>query len=542
MAIKGSLREASLADVLQLLAMGQKTGCLSVSDHGAVGAIYFDRGRICHAALSNRRDRLGDVLVRSGAITASQLGDALDEQFMRRGQKLGQLLIERGALSAVELERAVRGQIEQIVFFLFTWSTGTFNFEPDVHPQDQVFLVGMQAESLLLEGARRVDEWSLIEKKIPSLDVVFQLDHRRLEMNAPELSREQERLVPLIDGQRDISALADETGLGEFEVGKALYGLAMAGYLNNAPKRRDSVVRVVESLAEESVALGAALYNAAMYADAEEEFRHVLEQRPGDATARSYLGLLQLRASRWAAAASHFEEAARGRAAGWPVFYHLALAYERAGHLAQAREALLEAAGRGGASDPRVLLSFGVIALREGDLSTATTHFDGAHAAYGAGGVPAVWFHYSALVSALAGRATAAVATLRDGLRAHPRAARLYNNLAVALERTGAHADALVTAMAGAEIDPGLAQLAKNIGDEQFRRGALDEAHDAYQRAVTIDETLGPDVWIKLGEIAESRHQHADARRCWERALTLDPGSPAALQRIAALPDPPTHG
>ena len=32
MAIKGSLKEASLPDVLQLLALGKKTGCLAVSD------------------------------------------------------------------------------------------------------------------------------------------------------------------------------------------------------------------------------------------------------------------------------------------------------------------------------------------------------------------------------------------------------------------------------------------------------------------------------------------------------------------------------
>lgn len=541
MAIKGSLREASLADVLQLLAMGQKTGCLSVTDRGSVGAIYFEHGQITHAALANRRDRLGEVLVRSGVVSAEQLQVALDAQVARRGQKLGEVLVELGAISSPDLERAVRGQIEHIVFFLFTWMDGTFNFEPDVMPQDQVFLVAMNAESLLLEGARRVDEWSLIEKKIPSFGVVFQLDHRKLELMTPELSREQERLVPLIDGLRDVSALADECGLGEFEVGKALYGLAMAGYLTIVPKRLESVVRVVDSLAEEQVALGTALYRAGMYADAEEEFRRVLQQRPRDSRARSFLGLLQLRGGRWAAAAAQFEEASRTRPVAWHVFHHLALAYERAGQLVQAREALLEAAARGGSSDPRVLLSFGVIALREGDLTTAATFLDDARAAYGSRVVPAVWFHYAGLVAALAGRTSAAVATLREGVEAHPKAARLHNNLSVALERNGAHGDALVTATAGAKIDPGIPQLAKNIGDEQFRRGALDDAQVAYQRAVTIDETLGPDVWIKLGEIAAARHQMGDARRCWERTLALDPGNPTATAQLASLAEHPSH-
>ena len=54
MAIKGSLKEASLPDVLQLLSMGKKTGCLGLSFHDSFGSIYFDNGRICHAAIVNR--------------------------------------------------------------------------------------------------------------------------------------------------------------------------------------------------------------------------------------------------------------------------------------------------------------------------------------------------------------------------------------------------------------------------------------------------------------------------------------------------------
>src|SRR5687767_14948954 len=124
----------------------------------------------------------------------------------------------------------MRYQIEEAVFYLFTWSQGTFNFEADVRPDEQDFLVSINPESLLLEGARRVDEWSLIEKKIPSLDIIFEVDRARLTESGTELQPEQETLLLLIDGRRDVTALIDESGLGEFEVGKALYGLASAGF------------------------------------------------------------------------------------------------------------------------------------------------------------------------------------------------------------------------------------------------------------------------------------------------------------------------
>ena len=61
MAIKGSLREASLPDVLQLLSMGKKTGCLAVTHRNNFGYIYFDKGRISYASIVNRRDRIGDL-------------------------------------------------------------------------------------------------------------------------------------------------------------------------------------------------------------------------------------------------------------------------------------------------------------------------------------------------------------------------------------------------------------------------------------------------------------------------------------------------
>ena len=95
MAIKGSLKEASLADVCQLLSLGQKTGCLSISDRSNFGQIYFEQGRITYARVVNRRDRLGDLLVRDGLITHDQLRRAVDQQSRNPDLRLGEILIER---------------------------------------------------------------------------------------------------------------------------------------------------------------------------------------------------------------------------------------------------------------------------------------------------------------------------------------------------------------------------------------------------------------------------------------------------------------
>ncbi|OLB13187.1 MAG: hypothetical protein AUH07_06600 [Gemmatimonadetes bacterium 13_2_20CM_70_9] len=205
MAIKGSLKEASLPDVLQLLALGQKTGCLSIADRSNFGYIYFDKGRICYASIVNRRDRLGDILVKHEKITSEHLDAAIHRQSKEHGKKLGEILVGMGVITQADLERYMRVQIEESVFYLFTWTQGTFNFEADIRPERQDFLVSINPESLLLEGARRVDEWSLIEKKIPSFDLIFVVDKDRLAISEGKLTDTQERILPLLDGSRGVS-------------------------------------------------------------------------------------------------------------------------------------------------------------------------------------------------------------------------------------------------------------------------------------------------------------------------------------------------
>src|SRR5690242_12192086 len=234
MAIKGSLKEASLPDVIQLLFLGRRTGCLALADQHNFGTIYLDEGLIVYASIVNRRDRLGDILLRKGRITDQQLQQAIEAQIDDRQHKLGEILVGLGVLSRGELEEYMRLQIEEAVYYLFTWTSGTFNFEAGVRPEREDFLVKINPESLLLEGARRVDEWSLIEKKIPAFDLIFTLDQQHLADSGVQLSAEQERVVPLLDGKRDVHQLVEDSGLVEFEVGKALYGLITAGFAHRA--------------------------------------------------------------------------------------------------------------------------------------------------------------------------------------------------------------------------------------------------------------------------------------------------------------------
>jgi tetratricopeptide (TPR) repeat protein len=535
MAIKGSLKEASLPDVLQLLAMGKKTGCLAVTHRSNFGYVYFDKGRICYASIVNRRDRIGDLLVKGGAITKAQLDSAIAAQAAHNDKRIGELLIAQGAIARDDLHDRIRLQIEEAVYYLFTWTAGTFNFEGDVKPEEQDYLVSINPESLLLEGARRLDEWSLIEKKIPSFDLVFDFDRKKSVESDVELTREQQIVAGLLDGRRDVATVIEESGLGEFDVGKSIYGLITAGFAHRVGRTKAAEPAVSDSRVDEHRNLGVAFYKTGMLDEAMREFRRVAELRESDSQSRFYIGLALSRQGKWEEAVQAFTECVAQPGARASALHNLAYALERLGRYDEAHKALDEAVRRGGAKDPRIQTSVGVIALRTGDVAAADQTLQVARLLFGTRPPTAAWFHYSALTASLLGELDRAAALLQEGIAAHPHAAVLFNNLAAVQERRGQYPDALHIGERGVLEDAGLAQLHKNLGDLHYRAARYDDALESLQRAVKLSPQLGDDVYLKLGNIRFKRQERDEAVRCWEQALALDPSNAIVRTNLDAV-------
>src|SRR4029077_12399797 len=127
--------------------------------------------------------------------------------------------------------------VEETVYHMFTWRKGTFEFKSSLKIPRQSLPVTLRAESLLLESGRRVDEWSEIRKKVASLDLVYRRTIQRF--GAVELSPEQQRVFPLLDGVRDVNAIIALSGLSEFETARALYALVIAGLAQFLDRRTD---------------------------------------------------------------------------------------------------------------------------------------------------------------------------------------------------------------------------------------------------------------------------------------------------------------
>lgn len=233
MAIEGPLKELGIHDVFQLLDLNRKTGVLTVTsrvrhNHGVV---YFDRGEVVHAGIQSNPHPLGGVLLKAGKITEADLHRGRAIQMQGDSRRLGEILVSMGSLSRRELERQVQLQIEEVVFEITSWREGYFSFvEGPIREIPAEATARIPTESLLLEAARRIDEWSRIENRIPHLGMVPVLAPLEAGKGGRlDLLPAEWEVLAAIDGDRDLRAIAQELVRSEFEVARTVFGLESAG-------------------------------------------------------------------------------------------------------------------------------------------------------------------------------------------------------------------------------------------------------------------------------------------------------------------------
>ncbi|MGD2045379.1 MAG: DUF4388 domain-containing protein [Gemmatimonadota bacterium] len=527
MAIEGALQDVSLADICQLLGMGMKTGCLSITDRSNFGYIYFEKGRIIYASVLNRRDRLGELLVRNHVITRKALSDAIAEQGSSRGKRLGEVLVEGGAISQEDLQKYVQLQIEEAVYHLFTWNQGSFHFDTDQMPDEEgLYLVSIPAEALLMEGARRVDEWSLVEKKIPSFDVVFQLDKNPDESGEDfELTKEQKKVLPYIDGQRTVTEIMNEAGLVEFDTGKALYGLIQAGFVSRAGERSTEEETGGDEALQQHLNVGIAFYRSGMMEDAEREFDQALAIDPKQARANFMMGLIAFRRGRLEDSLKYFGAMPPG-AGDYAVHRNTALALELMGQYQDAlRE--LDAALVAKPEDHQVHLARAAVHLKARDVPKALEALRSYRTSSKVKKPSPRYYAYTVLASAVGGDLEYAVAVGREGLSHYPDSGPILVNTAAVLERRGEVDAAAALYKRAIGLSPPPPQAHKNLGDQAYAHGDMQGAQAQYEKAVKLSPRLGDDVYLRLGTLAYKGNDRDMAKLLWQRAADLNPHNEA---------------
>ena len=256
MALEGRIKDFGLADIFQLIHLQKKTGVLTVKNDRQKVTTLFEEGMVVGADTNDREpgDRMGELLVGTGKLTSAQLHEALKLQ-QQHGGKFGKILEGKGWIKKEELGKILQLQVQETIFRLFSWEEGHYAFEPKSVDYNREYINPINTEFVLMEGVRRIDEWPMIKKMIPSLDIVFEAalqDAARSQVRsqagdkagemaietsdssssgAIELTQEERQVLGLVDGIKDITTITDFSQRGEFETCKALAGLLRAGLI-----------------------------------------------------------------------------------------------------------------------------------------------------------------------------------------------------------------------------------------------------------------------------------------------------------------------
>ncbi|MCE9636511.1 MAG: DUF4388 domain-containing protein [Planctomycetes bacterium] len=240
--LKGNLNSVDLANIFQMLSMNQREGTLYIFDGQSRKAIYFGRDGVSMLTRGKHKpDTLGRILMRTDKITPEQLRDALKSQDDSAGRMLGQVLVEHGVVTRTDIEDALKTQIEEEVYSLFIWKDAQFEFVEG--PPDDEFLgsdgvarLTFNVNSLIMEAAKRVDEWEWIQRVIPSTDEIFRYTGRNVGLDDEIFAQTfSGKVLAAVDGRRSVEEIIQASYVNRFEVTKMLALLLEGGAVETLP-------------------------------------------------------------------------------------------------------------------------------------------------------------------------------------------------------------------------------------------------------------------------------------------------------------------
>jgi len=252
MALEGSIKDFSVVDILQLIAMQKKAGVLSLSNEKQSVSVTFIHGNIVHAFQGDEDEQLSNALIMAEKITILQMRAAL--RIIEKGTPIGEVFNKLAYITPEELKKWNQTLTQETIFSVLSWESGSYRFDTqDVSSNTDCYLP-ISVERILMEGMYQKDEWPMLLSKIPSRNIVFEGIKVPIEGTentvdlSEELEMEEQWLLQWVDGVKTVDQIIHHAGVGAFPVYKCLVELLAIGRIKekqwktNVEKRRFSSI------------------------------------------------------------------------------------------------------------------------------------------------------------------------------------------------------------------------------------------------------------------------------------------------------------
>lgn len=220
--LTGSINGITLPRLFLDIRAERKTGIAVFEKESVTKKVFFKDGDPVFASSSLEKDRLGEHLLRTGAITRQQYA-ASTEIVQKTGKLEGAVLVDLGFISADRLKEALRQQVKDIMLSLFSWRDGTYRFDEGPFPLAGMVPLGIPPANIILEGMKGF-EWQAVRRSLPPLSTVIRptMDPKII-FQAADFSPDQKSVLLLIDGKRSIEEVCAASSIGDFNTLTAIH-------------------------------------------------------------------------------------------------------------------------------------------------------------------------------------------------------------------------------------------------------------------------------------------------------------------------------
>jgi len=130
----------------------------------------------------------------------------------------------------------VKGKLDKmtkyVVYEVLIWPQGSFSFHLIEKHDPEILAIdlGITMDQLVMDGLRRLDELKVMKQSIHSASQVFERDVEK-QIDMSKLSENQQKVVPHLDGIKDLGKIKDLLKLDTYDVTRALHGLLKSGFI-----------------------------------------------------------------------------------------------------------------------------------------------------------------------------------------------------------------------------------------------------------------------------------------------------------------------